>query len=265
MSGPASGLDGAMLTFDVRSIVGGKGGHQMLVRMFLLTVIILSTMTSLVFSALDNSNPIAVLINDSKFENKISSLEKTLVGFEADYEIYMTFNYEFPEPGSFSALIIGGGTSMDKYFDDTGARSEGSELIENSEVPVLGICLGCQIIGRLYGGRLCFFEQRGWSKMEILKDDPILDGLDSSFDAWSNHGFGIAVVPEGFELICRGEENSIQIIRHSERPIYGILFHPEVVTERENPAKRIIENFVDYAETYAGEEAERLCACENAQ
>lgn len=223
----------------------------MLAKGFVLITFLLSLTASVIFSTHENQMPMAVMINSASFESKMSSLEKTLIQFDADYEIYMTFKDEFPEPGTFSALIIGGGTSMYKFFDDAGNKLKGSELIENTEVPVLGICMGSQIIERIYGGSLSFFEQRGWSEMTIVKEDPLLEGLDDNFDAWSNHGFGLAFLPEGFELLCKGEENSIQIIKHMEKPTYGILFHPEANTVKENPAKKIIENFISFVKAYA--------------
>lgn len=222
----------------------------MLARVFTLLIILLSSITVLVFSATESQLPIAVLVNDPDFESKKTAMEKTLTLFEANFEIYMTFNDEFPEPGTFSALIVDGGKSMHKYFDDEGNKLEGSILIENANVPVLGVCMGCQIIERIYGGRLCFYELRGWAEMTIVKDDPLLEGLDENFDAWSNHGFGLAVVPEDFELLCEGEDGSIQVIKHSDKPIYGILFHPEMTTKKENPAKKIMENYILYVEDY---------------
>ena len=107
-----------MLPFDERSIAGEKGGHQMLARVFTLLIILLSSITVLVFSATESQLPIAVLVNDPDFESKKTAMEKTLTLCEANFEIYMTFNDEFPEPGTFSALIVDGGKSMHKYFDD---------------------------------------------------------------------------------------------------------------------------------------------------
>ena len=100
------------------------------------------------------------------------------------YERYLTFKGEFPEPDSFSGLIIGGGNSMLNYFDNTGNFSTGASLIEKTNKPILGICLGNQIIGRMYGADLEPLEEQGWTKIDIVKNDELLKDIPYTFNAW---------------------------------------------------------------------------------
>lgn len=199
------------------------------------------------FTNIQDQKPVAILINDWDFETEMSDLEKALIKLGvSDFKIYRTYYNEFPERGTFSALIIGGGTSMNKYFDDYGNMQRGAKLIESLTVPVLGICMGSQIIERIYGGWLEPFEQRGWSEINVVKDDLILKGLHSNFEAWENHGFGLAVLPEEFEILCSGENDSIQMMKHKNLPIYATLFHPEKQDlEKESSGKAILKNFID--------------------
>lgn len=194
----------------------------------------------------ENSLPIAVLINSPLYEERVSAVEIALIEFGTHYNVYMAFEDEFPEPGSYSAIIVTGGLTMASYFDDDGEYLNGSYLIKQADVPVLGICLGNQIIGRLYGSGLKEFEQRGWSIVKKVKDDILLENIPDTFNAWQNHAFVLSRVPEGFELLCDGDFDSIQMIKHKELPIYGVMFHPEKSNgSRENHAKLVLANFVE--------------------
>lgn len=212
-----------------------------------LLLLIMAVPIILFFLHNSNNISIAVLINDPDFEYEMSDLEKALTKLGAvDFNIYKTFNDEFPKPGTFSALIVGGGTSMHKYFDDYGNMQKGARLVEAADVPVLGICMGSQVIERIYGGWLEPFEQRGWSEITVVKDDVILAGLQTNFDGWENHGFGFAVLPKGFEILCKGENDSIQMMKHKTLPVYAVLFHPEKQDrEKESFGKKILKNFID--------------------
>ena len=197
------------------------------------------------FSAFDDL-PIAVLINSPLYESRVSAIEIALIQMGGHYEVYMAFNGEFPEPDSYSAIIVTGGLTMASYFDNDGDYLNGSYLIKKADVPILGICLGNQIIGRLYGSGLVEFEQRGWSKINKLEDDPLLKNVPDTFNAWQNHTFVLSKVPDDFELLCDGKSGSIQMIRHRELPIYGVMFHPESGNGlMDNHGKIVLENFVE--------------------
>lgn len=194
----------------------------------------------------ENPLPIAVLINSPLYEERVSAVEIAMVEFGAHYNVYMAFEGEFPEQDSYSAIIVTGGLTMESYFDDDGDYLNGSYLIKQADVPVLGICLGNQIIGRLYGSGLKEFEQRGWSVVKKLKDDVLLKNIPENFNAWQNHAFVLSRVPDGFELLCDGAYDSIQMIKHKELPIYGVMFHPEKGnSSRKNHARTVLENFVE--------------------
>lgn len=189
--------------------------------------------------------PVALLINSTYYENRISPLESIMSDMGIEFERYLTFKEEFPEQDSFSSLIVSGGNSMLNYFDDKGTVLKGAELINNTNKPVLGICLGNQIIGRIHGTNLTFFEQQGWAKINIIKDDKILENVPYTFNAWQNHLYSLAKVPEDFSILCTGTANSIQMIKHNDLPIYGVQFHPEFSDGKmENHARIILENFL---------------------
>ena len=130
----------------------------------LLATIILVLFTSLF--ALEK--PLALLLNNPDYGNNLSPLEDFLKKNEIPYELYKTFKDEFPEIDSYSALIVGGGSSFLNYFDENNEELTGTELIKNTKKPVLGICLGCQIIGKAYEVELKFDEERKWNVLDAV-------------------------------------------------------------------------------------------------
>lgn len=200
----------------------------------------------LIITSFNKTQPIALLINSTYYENRFSPIEIVMKEMEIEFERYLTFKDEFPEQDSFSALIISGGNSMVNYFDERGNTLKGATLISQTSKPVLGICLGNQIIGRINGSYLESFEQQGWAKINIIEEDELLKNVPYTFNAWENHLFSLGEVPENFDVLCVGDENSIQMIKHQERPVYGVQFHPEFGDGKlENHAMTILKNFLN--------------------
>ncbi|OAA31709.1 hypothetical protein AT15_02470 [Kosmotoga arenicorallina S304] len=195
------------------------------------------------------SHPIALLQNDSDYPDGGSFIEKALDKLNADYEVYRTFRGEFPKKGEYSALIISGGNSMAAYFSNSGHAKASVELIKDADVPVLGICMGFQIIGRIYGSALIISEERGWRKLKIVKDDVLLTGIPEEFNAWENHLFTLNRLPKEFELLVINESGSIQMMKHKSKYIYGVQFHPEKGDlDRFNHGYMVLVNFLTLVE-----------------
>lgn len=93
------------------------------------------------------------------------------------------------------------------------------------EKPMLGICAGMQVIGSAFGGEIVPQPAIGLEKIEIVKDTPLL-GEPREIDGYHLHNFGVTL-PEGFEIVA-GMPERVEAFCHCERPIYGIIFHPEV-------------------------------------
>jgi GMP synthase (glutamine-hydrolysing) len=171
--------------------------------------------------------PLALLLNNADYGENLSPLEKFLKKNEIPYTLYKTFQGEFPEVDDYSALIVGGGSSFLNYFNGNNEELTGVELIKKSSKPVLGICLGCQIIGKAYDVELKFDEERKWNILDIVKEDIIFTGVPEKCNVWENHLYALADIPEDFELLATDADGTIQIIKHQEKYIYGFQFHPE--------------------------------------
>ena len=100
-------------------------------------------------------------------------------------------------------------------------------------IPVLGICYGAQLMTQQLGGRVERAEKREFGKagLEILYTAGIFAGMEtapSEYQVWMSHGDRIEELPKGFAASARSEHSPHAAIRHQERPLVAVQFHPEV-------------------------------------
>lgn len=103
--------------------------------------------------------------------------------------------------------------------------------ILNLGIPILGICYGLQEIVHKEGGRIIRGTgEYGLANIYVEKRDPLLAECDKDkAQVWMSHGDEIQTLPKTFDVIARSSNNVIAAVKHKEKPIYGVQFHPEVV------------------------------------
>ncbi len=113
------------------------------------------------------------------------------------------------------------------------------------DVPVLGVCLGFEIILVLYGGRIKkhLVKQFKKERINILKpDDEIFNGLGKSeILLQEKHTYYASSLPDEFEILGKSEVCEYEIIKHKEKKIYAFQSHPEVSG---NDGLKIMDNFL---------------------
>lgn len=114
----------------------------------------------------------------------------------------------------------------------------------NLKVPVLGICYGVQLIGKLLGGTVSKSRRREYGKgtLRIEGDSNLLKGLPREQKVWNSHGDRLDKLPEGFSAVAATENSDFAVIEDPDRRIYGIQFHPEV--SHTDNGTVIIRNFL---------------------
>jgi GMP synthase-like glutamine amidotransferase len=95
----------------------------------------------------------------------------------------------------------------------------------NYRKPILGICAGMQVIASAFGGKIIPRPAIGMEKVDIIKDTELL-GEPRQIEGYHLHSYG-ATVPKGFHLVA-GFYHKADAFVHERRPIYGLIFHPEV-------------------------------------
>ena len=113
-------------------------------------------------------------------------------------------------------------------------------------VPLLGVCLGHQAIAQTFGGAVVRASEVNHGKTsEVLHDGrTIFQGLESPFKAGRYHSLVVepSSMPECLEVSARTSDGVIMGIRHREKQLEGVQFHPESIL---TPAgKRLLSNFV---------------------
>lgn len=101
----------------------------------------------------------------------------------------------------------------------------------NFDVPIIGFCLGHEIIAAAYRGRIKKLDKYHQKKetVRIIQDDPIFEGLqEKEISLVKRHSFHVSELSSS--LICLAESDTTpnEIIRHKDKPIYGFQAHPEV-------------------------------------
>ena len=116
------------------------------------------------------------------------------------------------------------------------------------DVPVLGVCLGHQCIGQVYGGRVVRADRLMHGKTSMIYHfaDPLFEGVESPFEATRYHSLIVerSSLPDVLELIAETKEQEIMGLKHREYPVWGVQFHPESILT--GCGKQIIRNFLSF-------------------
>ncbi len=98
-------------------------------------------------------------------------------------------------------------------------------------IPVLGICYGQQMTGKLLGGAVKPGHAReyGSARIHVTQPDPLFRDLPGDLDVWMSHGDQVETLPPGFSVMARTETCPVAAMGNPQRRIYGLQFHPEVV------------------------------------
>jgi anthranilate synthase/aminodeoxychorismate synthase-like glutamine amidotransferase len=114
-------------------------------------------------------------------------------------------------------------------------------------IPVLGVCLGHQAIGEVYGGRVVRAPSPQHGKTSVVEHDArgVFAGLAGSFEAARYHSLVVAAegLPDVLEVSARTRGDGIIMgLRHREFPVHGVQFHPESVLTADG--RHMLRNFL---------------------
>ncbi len=132
--------------------------------------------------------------------------------------------------------------------DDAGISSEVIRTL-GQNTPLLGVCLGHQCIGEVFGGRVERAPQLVHGKMSQVhhNGDALFEGVPSPFEAGRYHSLIVAAdgLPPELDVIASTDDGDVMALRHRVYPIFGVQFHPESVLT--GYGKRILRNFLNFA------------------
>ena len=131
--------------------------------------------------------------------------------------------------------------------EDAGVSNAAIRHFGEARVPVLGVCLGHQAIGALYGGDVVRAPHVMHGKTSTITHDGlgVFTGVPNPITATRYHSLVVerASVPDVLEVTAESEDGLVMGLRHRELPIEGVQFHPEsILTES---GHRMLANFLD--------------------
>jgi len=114
-------------------------------------------------------------------------------------------------------------------------------------VPLLGVCLGHQSIGEVYGGKVVRAERlmHGKTSPILHHGESLFNGLPSPFDATRYHSLIVEreSLPDCLKITAETAEGEIMGFQHTEYPVHGVQFHPESILTQHG--KELLQNFLE--------------------
>jgi len=143
-------------------------------------------------------------------------------------------------------LVLSGGAP--RVGVDPGKMGRNGEYLDSLDAPILGICAGHQFMAKHLGGDAAPAKvpEFGKSVVEIHQPDVLFEGLPNRFEVWESHNDEVTQLPKDFVALASSENCNIQAMRHRDRPLFGLQFHPEV--EHTQFGADIFRNFLRLCE-----------------
>jgi anthranilate synthase/aminodeoxychorismate synthase-like glutamine amidotransferase len=140
---------------------------------------------------------------------------------------------------------------------DAGLSNQAIREFGEHGTPVLGVCLGLQCIGELYGGEVVRAPRVMHGKTSEIRHNGtgVFRGLPSPLTATRYHSLVVAreSVPEVLEVTAESEDGLVMGLRHRELPIEGVQFHPESILTL--GGHQLLANFLASSSREEGEPA----------
>ncbi len=125
------------------------------------------------------------------------------------------------------------------------------ELVERAgpEIPLLGVCLGHQTIGQVYGGKVIRAPELMHGKVSEIKNKgkSVFEGLPKSFSATRYHSLIVEreSLPKSLKITAETDDGLIMGMQHTKHPVHGVQFHPESIASEHGHA--LLDNFLKIA------------------
>ncbi|EQC50747.1 glutamine-hydrolyzing GMP synthase [Bacteriovorax sp. DB6_IX] len=137
------------------------------------------------------------------------------------------------------ALVLSGGPQS--VFED---KNDYSFVFDNTDLPILGVCYGMQLMGKYFGGVVekGTIGEYGHAKIHTTNKFQ-MNNVPDEVNVWMSHSDHISELPKDFTLVMESHNSLVAAIKHNTRPIFGLQFHPEV--EHSEHGKDILNYFFE--------------------
>lgn len=184
-----------------------------------------------------------ILVIDN-YDSFVYNLVHYLEELEVEVTVKRNDQFHLEEVATYDKILLSPGPGIP---DEAGLLKAVIQRYAG-EIPILGVCLGQQAIGEVFGGSILNLKQvfHGVATKAtiVVQDEPLFNGLDSEIEVGRYHSWVVSSVdfPDQLEITSVDETGQIMSLRHRKYDIRGVQFHPESVL---TPAgKQIIKNWV---------------------
>ena len=137
-------------------------------------------------------------------------------------------------------IILSGGPRS--VFEKNAPNCDPS--LYDSDIPLLGICYGMQLIAQHFGGEIKSGQSQEYGPANLLIDNnfDLFEGLWLEMSIWMSHGDSVIRMPDGFQRLGHSDSCSIAAMGNRDKNIYGVQFHPE---KSHSSVIKILKNFAE--------------------
>ncbi len=149
-----------------------------------------------------------------------------------------------PDEVRADGFVLSGGPSIDRIGRCAAYLDDGR--------PVLGICLGHQVMAAALGGEVASGDYGGYADVTVRvldEDDPLVGPLAPETRTWASHADEVVTTPPGFVRTAESDVCAVEAMSSPDRGLFGVQWHPEVAHTAEGAA--VFENFVAVCERTA--------------
>jgi len=190
------------------------------------------------------------------------SLFEELAGETCVIRHYSAFHEDDLSRPEVNALVTSGNRSLWDEYDLESDFACFKQAILETRKPVLGICGGHQLIGMLLGGEASplrklephetdihpeyapgFLKEWGYSEVGFTAEDRLFAGFTRPLVVQQRHFWHLSGLPASLVSIAQNQNCPVQALRHRERPLYGVQFHPEFHDPEHLDGRRLLQNF----------------------
>ena len=167
---------------------------------------------------------------DRKIKRYLEAL-KALTDERIDVMRFCDVKPDMELPKDVKAIILSGSEAYLSRLEDRLFFEDLLAFIRKANTPLLGICFGHQLIALAFGAEVVSMRQTLKEPKEVVVEEP-----DEIFSSWRRgdkllvaewHSDEVAKLPEGFVRLASSDYCAIEAMKHVERPVYGVQFHPE--------------------------------------
>ena len=160
----------------------------------------------------------------------LAEMQSALARLDVEYDLVPGYESLTPDMlASFSGVILTGGDVHVHVPRDLAATALDEQILTLGTTPILGICLGHQLVAHHWGATIEALRTPvdRHEVVEIVRDDPLFAGLAPRIAVRMAHDDAVTTLPAPLVRLARSRFSEYEAIRHEERLVYGLQFHPE--------------------------------------